>query len=236
MHEETRMKKTIKFISLILTLITISCCLSSCVGVIKALWYFDDILEYMQQTPQNKGVAYMNGANSIYFHDKVIQPKEEIVGVLYVTADHIYYVTSEREGREKYARVYKSNYDYSEEELILSYEVEAFVINMPDEDKIYYKLNGNKDKKGYYVRYISENRTEQITEEQYEASWNENDYYSVKNIEGSWSKLIGFEITNKVTGETKLFDEEDLNEVLKIEQAKKLNEYYVSFKQKRAVL
>ena len=46
----------------------------------------------------------------------------------------------------------------------------------------------------------------------------------MKNIEKS-GNLIGFEITSKVTEETKLVNNDDLNEILNIEQAKKLNEY-----------
>lgn len=192
--------------------------------IVNSFKYTDEMIEYMKNTPRNENVAYVDEAYNIYAHGKSIYRRDEIIKILYLTADHIFYVTDEDVGKKEFANVYKSNYDFSQTELILSYEVDVFMIYMPDEDKIYYNLNGSQEKEGYYIKHISEDRIEEITEEKYKTSWNENDYYVFDYIKDG-NEITKIEITNKLTGEKKLIDDEDKKEILKIEQAKKLNEY-----------
>ena len=189
------------------------------IDLVNSFKYTDEMIEYMKNTPQNENVAYVDEGDIIYAHGKKIRTSDEIVDILYLTADHIFYVL----GEDGYAKVYKSDYDFSEAELILSYDVDVFMIHMSDEDTIFYKVTGGK-KDDYCVKHIGENRTEIISEEDYKKSWKENDYYSFSYVKRG-NEILEIEITNNLTGVKKLINDEDKKEILKIEQAKKLNEY-----------
>lgn len=184
-----------------------------------------EVEKYMETIPRNQNVVYVDSADSIYFHNRTEDSKNDNTEVIFVNKEYIFY--SIRKGKNE--KIYRAKHDYSQEEFLFEITDCFTKIIMYDENKAFYGLKENNEHH-YYVRYISEGKTESITEEKYGVSNTENDYFSVK-IQNEYQnifkgyKVIGFEITDKKTGTTKLVNNEDMQEILKIEQAKKINEY-----------
>lgn len=182
-----------------------------------------EIEEYMKSIPQNDNVVYVDASDTIYFHDKAVKTSSNIIGIIYVTDESVFYTCRE----DGYAKAYKSNHDFTERTLLLSYKSAGFNIFMKDENKIFYSTNV-KNKVDYYVRYINENETKTLTKEEFNACRFVNDYYSVNVVKksvGVFEIEKSFEITKKSNGETKYIDDNFLQKILEIEEAKKLNEY-----------
>lgn len=179
-----------------------------------------EIEEYMKSVPRNGEVVYVDATDTVYFHDKAVKTSDNIIGIIYVTDESFFYTVRE----DGYARVYKSNHDFTESTLLLSYESAGFNVFMKDENKIFYTTS-IKNKLDYYVRHINENETKTLTKEEFNACRFANDYYSVNVVKehvGLFGMKKSFEITNRRTGETKYIDDNFLKKILEIEEAKKL--------------
>lgn len=213
-----------KIFSILLLIVIFSCYLTSCscVNDIKGIINFDDMKEYMQNVPQNDKVVYVDTADIIYFHDKVVDLDVNGYDFLYVTGEHIYFSTYNK----GYVNVYKANHELTDKVLLMTYETgsDGTDMFMRDENKIFYSAVVNGGIK-YHVYFIEKNETQIITKERFSNYRNENDYYSVKVQKAPYDGIKAFEITSKSTGEMKYINENFLQEILKIEEAKKLDEY-----------
>lgn len=213
------MKKNIKLtcvlIFIFLTLISVVAFL--CWDDFKEHQNEETMMIYMGNIPKSDDVAYVDQNGNVYFKDYTILAPKDAFYVLYVTENEVFY-SAHSEDREY---VYKVNHDGTNKEILLSHS-ELASENMPDENTIYYHITGD----GYYVKNIREDTITQITKEKFESSYYENDYYKVdieKTVIGG--KIKEYRIYNKITGETKRIDNEQLKEILKIEVASKLSEY-----------
>lgn len=223
------MKITVRIVVMLLLMVIWLCCLTSCdfVNTIKGLINYGDMKDYMKDVPQNDNVVYVDGSDTIYFHDKVVDLDVNGYDFLYVTGEHIYFSTYNK----GYVNVYKANHELTDKVLLMTYETgsDGTYMFMRDENKIFYGavVNGIK----YHVYFIEKNETQIITKERFSNYRNENDYYSVKVQKAPYGGIKAFEITSKSTGEMKYINENFLQEILKIEEAKKLEEYsYLYYK------
>lgn len=207
-------------ISVCLCIVLSLLCSCSCVYTVKEVFLEKQIVEKVNSTSRNKFVAYVDSANNIYFHHKKVEPPNGVVSVLYISEQAIYYLTASR-GENT---VYRARHDYSEKEKILSYNSESISVNMPDEDSIFYVTKNKSSGNCYLVKHISTGKTEKITEEHFKASYSDNEEYTV-NVTKDKERISIYSITNKKTNEKRIIDEDDMQKVLKIEEAKILDEY-----------
>lgn len=208
------------FICFVLCLVlTIGICSCGCSDVVGAILQEKKIMERINSTPRSKSIVYVDSAQNIYFYSKRVSKIDEVVLILYISENSIYYVTSVGDKNV----VCRAKHDYSCKEELFAYNSAVIEINMPSEGKVFYAEHHGSNESRYLLRNLESGVTEFVTKEQFERSYNENDSYSADLVKNQ-KYISKFVVTRKRDGEERVIDGEDMKEILKIDEGKFLSD------------
>lgn len=181
----------------------------------------EQAIEYLSQFERNESFNYAVEDIRIYTKDKTIKIGEEELldssRVLFVSKINIYVA---KYIKKNFCEVYKTDYECSN--AIKIFETHCSNIYMIDKYTIVYQDDG------IFTKYSIKNDTyEQCDAADIGVIFRNTEYYSleIKNRKPHFFKTIkDFCITDINSQETKIINNENLEELLKVEQAKYLND------------
>ena len=176
-------------------------------------------IEYLKQFEQNESVNYVDKLY-IYTKDKRISIYEEELlkdsDILFVSKSNIYFSI----------KVQKNNYEVYKTDYACSYSEKIFET---DNSSIYRMINEDiiicKNDKTYYMCSIKNDTCEEIDKNDIQSL--QSSYYSFEIKEHKphfFKKIKDFCITDNDSQETRIFNEENMGALLKLEQASYLND------------
>ena len=177
-------------------------------------------IEYLSQFERNGNFNYVVEDLYVYTKDKTITMREEELlkdsDILFVSKSNIYFSIKVEENNYE---VHKTDYDCSFSEKIFETN-NLSIYRMINEDTIICK----KDMI-YYQCSIKNNTCEQIDKDNIQSLRSSHYSFEIKEHKPHFFKKIkDFRITDNDSQETRIFNEENMGDLLKLEQANYLND------------